>query len=263
MLDTFADDDVVITGGSEGIGYAVAAELSGRCRRLTLLARDPHKLAAAAQSLRCEWLATDVRRLSEEATGRLAQASLVVACAGEMTPGRATELMAADYQRQMDINFVGTVNCVRAALPHMVATGTGTVVLISSTAALLGIYGYSAYGATKAAVAHFAASLRTESSGTGVRVILAYPPDTETPGLQRERALRPAETEAIIGTIAAQPVQRVARRLVEGIARGRTRITFDPLTAALVGYRSVVDRLFETYCALRLFTPRRGLLVWP
>ncbi|MBV9090620.1 MAG: SDR family NAD(P)-dependent oxidoreductase [Mycobacteriaceae bacterium] len=251
-LGAFADQEAVITGGSEGIGYAVAAELAGCARRLTLLARDPEKLKRAAASLRSEWLAADVRSLSEVASSRLAQASLLVCCAGEMTPGRAAELTQADYQRQMDINFVGAVNCVRAALPHMVGRGGGTIVLVSSTAGLLGIYGYSAYGATKAAVANYAACLRAETASTGVRIVTAYPPDTETPGLRRERALRPAETEAIAGAIAAKSAQQVAARLVRGAARGQTRITFDATTAALVGYSSVIDRLFTAYSARRL-----------
>jgi 3-dehydrosphinganine reductase len=250
--DALAGDDVVVTGGSEGIGHAVAAELTGRVRRLTLLARNADKLRRAADALRCEWLATDVRDLSAAAADRLAGASLLVCCAGEITPGRATELAPADYQRQMDVNFIGAVNCVAAALPSMLARRRGTVVLVSSTAALLGVYGYSAYGATKAAIANYAASLHAETAGTGVRVVVAYPPDTETPGLRRERSLRPPETEALAGAIAAQPAHRVARRLVDGVAAGRTRITFDATTAALIAYTGLLDRAFAAYGARKL-----------
>jgi 3-dehydrosphinganine reductase len=258
LQDAFGDADVVITGGSEGIGYAVAALLVGRAGRVTLLARDPAKLARATSTLDCDGIAADVRDLGAEATSRLAQCSLLVCCAGEMTPGRAGELDPADYQRQMDVNYVGTVNCVTAALPSMLARRAGTIVVFSSTAALLGVYGYSAYGATKSAVASYAASLRVELAGTGVRVVVAYPPDTETPGLVRERALRPAETEALVGTIAAQPVGAVAQRLVSAVARGRDRITFDPTTAALVAYASVLDRLFSRYSAAVIGRTRRA-----
>lgn len=246
------DHHAVITGGSEGIGYAVARHLSGRCASTTLLARDPQKLTHAADTLGCGWVASDVRALNDAATDHLAQATLLVACAGEMTPGRAHELDMDDYRRQMDINFLGAVNCVQAALPHMIARGSGTVVLVSSTAALLGIYGYSAYGATKAAIAHYGATLRAEHARTGVRIAVAYPPDTETPGLARERTLRPAETEAIVGAISAQSADRVGARLVRGLTRGRSRITFDPITTALVAQRSTVERVFEAYSARTL-----------
>lgn len=255
--DAFGDDDVVITGGSEGIGYAVGALLVGRSRRVTLLARDPAKLTRATATLHCDGIATDVRDLSAEATARLAQCSLLVCCAGEMTPGRAGELKPADYQRQMNVNYIGTVNCVAAALPRMLARRAGTVVVFSSTAALLGVYGYSAYGATKSAIASYAASLRVELAGTGVRVVVAYPPDTETPGLVRERALRPPETEALAGTISVQPAGLVAQRLVSGVARGRDRITFDPTTAMLVAYNSLLDRLFSRYSAVVIGRARR------
>jgi 3-dehydrosphinganine reductase len=255
--DVFADDRVVITGGSQGIGYAIAEALAGQCRQLTLLARDPGKLAAAAEALNCDACATDVRDLTPKASAVLAECTLLFCCAGEMTPGRASELIPADYQRQMDINFVGMANSVRAALPSMLARRAGTIVLFSSTAATVGVYGYTAYGATKAAVASYAAALRAELQDSRIRVVVAYPPDTETPGLVRERALRPEETAAIVGAIKPRPADAVARRLLAALSTGSGTVTFDLTTAVLVWCSTLVDRVFGPYSRLLIRRARQ------
>ncbi|MGC2654990.1 MAG: SDR family NAD(P)-dependent oxidoreductase [Mycobacterium sp.] len=253
----FIDDRVVITGGSQGIGYAIAAELTGRCRRLTLLARDGAKLGDAARLLGCDVCATDVRQLTPAAAAVLADCTLLVCCAAEMTPGRVGELGVDDYQRQMDINFVGTASSVKAALPAMLARRAGTIVLFSSTAATVGVYGYTAYGATKAAVASYAAALRAELRDSGVRVVVAYPPDTDTPGLQRERTLRPDETDAVAGAIKARPAAVVARRLVAALSTNTDTVTFDPTTAVMVWCSTFVDRIAAPYSQYLIRRARR------
>ncbi|MGH3551987.1 MAG: SDR family NAD(P)-dependent oxidoreductase [Mycobacterium sp.] len=255
--DAFADDRIAITGGSQGIGYAIAEALAGRCRQLTLLARDSGKLASAADALHCDVCATDVRDLTPTAAAALGDCTLLICCAGEMTPGRASELSSADYQRQMDVNFVGVANTVRAALPSMLARRAGTIVVFSSTAATVGVYGYTAYGATKAAVGSYAAALRAELRDTGIRVVVAYPPDTETPGLSRERALRPDETDAIVSAIKPRPADAVARRLLAALCTDTRTVTFDPTTAVLVWCSTLLDRVFGPYSRLLIRRARR------
>ena len=208
------DEDVVITGGSQGIGLALATELAGRCRTLTLIARDAERLRQVTKKLHCEYVSADVSDLRALELPALANCSMLICCAAEVTPGRVTELTPDVFRRQMEVNFVGTANAVRNALPNMVNNGRGTIVLMGSTASLIGIYGYSAYGPTKAAINSYAASLRAELAGEKIRVVVAYPPDTETPGLAVERAIRPSETTAIVGTIKTKSAQYVAQRLL-------------------------------------------------
>jgi 3-dehydrosphinganine reductase len=243
----WSDENVVITGGSQGIGLALATELAGRCKTLTIIARDAERLRRVAEKLQCDYISADVSDLQALALPALANCSTLICCAAEVTPGRVTELTPDVFRRQMEINFVGIANAVRNTLPDMVKTARGTIVLMGSTASLIGIYGYSAYGPTKAAINSYAASLRAELAGEKIRVVVAYPPDTETPGLAVERAIRPPETTAIVGTIKAKSAEYVARRLVEKLDGRSNSVTFDPLTALLVRYATVPDKLVGIY----------------
>ena len=134
------DEDVVITGGSQGIGLALATELAGRCRTLTLIARDAERLRQVTKKLHCEYVSADVSDLRALELPALANCSMLICCAAEVTPGRVTELTPDVFRRQMEVNFVGTANAVRNALPNMVNNGRGTIVLMGSTASLIGIY---------------------------------------------------------------------------------------------------------------------------
>ncbi len=98
--------------------------------------------------------------------------------------------------------------------------------MISSGAGLIGIYGYSAYCASKFALHGFAQALRSEAHAHGVGVSVCFPPDTETPQFQREFASRPAEAAKIMGTVRPWPADAVAKTIARGIDRGRFEVYF-------------------------------------
>ena len=136
------------------------------------------------------------------------------------------------YKRQ-DVDYFGTLHAVRAVVPSMIQRGRGHVVTISSTAGLIGVFGYSAYGPAKFAVRGLAETLRPELAPHGIVVACAYPPDTRTPGLDAENALKPPETERISAAITPRDAVDVARAIVTGIEKDRLVITADAQTAAL------------------------------
>jgi 3-dehydrosphinganine reductase len=85
----------------------------------------------------------------------------------------------------------------------------------------MSVFGYSAYGATKFAVTGFSEVLRAEMKPHGIRVSVAFPPDTDTPQLAFEAPYKPAETKAISGNAKALPAEQVATAVLEQAARGR------------------------------------------
>ena len=246
---SWQNSHAIVTGGSSGIGAAVAAELAARSARVSLIARGEDALDATARRIGAEWEAADVSRSAtlSAAVGALearqGACDLLACCAGTVTAARFCDMTAAQIEQQMTVNYLGTVNAVRAVLPGMIRRSRGRVVLVSSTAALLGIAGYTGYAPTKAAVRQYAMSLRYELDGTGVAVSVVYPPDTDTPGFAAEVATRPPETAAVAGTIAAVPASRVAHAVVDGVERGRHHITLDPLTRFLVGWADAPENL--------------------
>ena len=224
-----------ISGGSSGIGLALARRLAAAGWNLTILARDPDRLARARAALATggtEVVAeaidvTDhdaVERAVHASVARLGPPQLLVASAGMVVPGRFDDLPFAAYRKTMEVNYFGTLHLVRAALPAMRAHGGGRIVLIASGAALLGLYGYTAYAPSKFAVRGLAEALRSELAPDGIAVSVVYPPDTDTPQFREEVRLRPEATSRIAGTAGVLSADRVARAVLRGIRRGRFTI---------------------------------------
>ncbi len=158
---------------------------------------------------------------------------MLITSAGSSHPGYFERLDDAVFRDQMEVDYFGTLHAVRAVVPSMIERGRGHLVTVSSTAGLIGVFGYSAYAPAKFAVRGLTETLRCELAPHGIVVACAYPPDTRTPGLDAENALKPPETERISAAIKPRDVERVAHAIVHGIERNRLVITADAQTAAL------------------------------
>src|SRR5579872_6205364 len=163
----------LITGGSSGIGKALANKLAVQGYDISLIARRKDVLAHAAEEIRhhgrrvCSYSAdvadrTEIEKAVKAAIADLGAPDMIVTSAGVSEPGYFAELPADNFERAMAVNYFGTLYAVRAALPSMRAKKRGQVVLISSGAALMGIFGYSSYGPSKFAVRGLAETLRAE-----------------------------------------------------------------------------------------------------
>lgn len=232
---------VIITGGSEGIGRAMAAVAVERGASVSLIARREEPLAAAAAELgdSARWATADVRD-REALAGAVATlveqagpCDVMVANAGYARPGRFWALPAEEFRHEVDVNYLGAVHAAAAVVPSMRERGSGHLCFVSSTAGLLGVYGYSAYSPTKFAIRGLAESLRSELAPDHVRVSVVYPPDTDTPGFAKENEVKPPETAAISGAVKPVPARKVAVAAINGIERDRFTICADPLTAIL------------------------------
>lgn len=253
---------VLVTGGSSGIGLAVAALLLERGNRVSLLARDESGLADACRQLsrgtsarneRILALSADVidaEALSHavaHAASRFGDVDVLVASAGIVEPTFFLDQDAAAFDRQIAVNVTGVANSARLVLAGMRRNGGGRVVIVSSGAGLIGIPGYSAYCASKFALRGFAAALRAEMARTGISVSICFPPDTLTPQLQRELPLRPPEAHAMMGRVRPLDAETVARAIVYGMDKGRSEIHFG-LALRLLRY---FDPLVSSYLEIR------------
>ena len=237
VLDYFKDKRVLVTGGSSGIGLSTARLLRSCGAHLVLLARDAEKLdGVKAELLGLPGGDATVRTLSVDvgdldAVGVAVEGLLrdtgidvLINNAGVVMPGHFLDLPQAQFDEMMAINLMGSVHLTRLLLPAMIGRGAGHVAFVSSLGGLMGIFGYTAYAASKFAVRGFAEALRCEVKPRGIRVSVIYPPDTETPQHAFEQRYLPDETRAIAGNAKCLAPGEVATALLQGMAAGRFQI---------------------------------------
>jgi 3-dehydrosphinganine reductase len=229
----------VVTGGSRGLGRSVAALLARRGDRVSLVARDAVQLEEEATSMGAgvEWQPADVtdrvelERAIADLVNRSGPCDILVAAAGAARPGYFVELDDDVFRRQIELNYYGVLNAIRAVTPSMIERRAGSVVAVASTAAIVGVFGYAAYAPSKFAVRGLMEVIRSELKPYGIHVGCAFPPDMDTPGFAAENLTKPEEGAAISAGIKPRPPEDVARAVVRGIDRRRFLITADVQTA--------------------------------
>ena len=231
------DLHAIITGGSSGIGKALAYQLAEQGYCLTLIARDITKLDQVEGGLKSRFpdlklqvFSADVGEsksiisVVKKSIDVFGAPDLLITSAGIAEPGYFEELSLENFERAMQVNYLGSVYVVKAAIPAMIQAKTGRVVLISSGAAFTGIFGYTSYGASKFALRGFAEALRAEMKPKGVAVSIVYPPDTDTPQLIAENLMKPVETKRISGGAKVLSAESVALTILRGIKKKRFSI---------------------------------------
>ena len=226
---------VMITGGSSGIGLALAQLLAAEGARIWLLARHQQKLEAAVQTLSTRHgqthgvLTADVTNWDRvhSAVRRMQEAAgvpeVLINAAGAAHPAYLHETTLDVFREMMELNYFGTVHMVKALVPAMIERGSGYVVNFSSGAGFLAPFGYAAYVPSKYAVRGFSDSLRLELKPAGIRLSVVFPPDTDTPGMENENKTKPYETlEAFSSKLL--PADQVAKAVLNGMKRGRYTI---------------------------------------
>jgi 3-dehydrosphinganine reductase len=252
----------IVTGGSSGIGGALAELLIERGANVSLIARDWDKLTSKKSELEklsnnreqiVNIAAADVSDRGElekaiaESIDRLGAPSLLVTSAGIAQPGYFREQTIDIFERTMAINYFGSLYAVKAVLPRMQEKGEGNIILISSGAGLIGIYGYTTYSPTKFALRGLAESLRGELKGSGVEVAIVYPPDTDTPQLAEENKTKPPATKLITASATLWQAEKVAEEIIRGIDRGLFTISPGWEMKILVGLHSLIAPLLNRY----------------
>ncbi len=253
----------LITGGSSGLGLAMARALAPTCSHLVLVARDRGRLARAAASLAdapAEVLAcsadvtvpADLESVAAELRARSLSIDFLALNAGVAhVKALLDHEDLAELKTELDVNLWGTVLSARVFLPLL---GAGArVLLVSSAAGLVGGAGYGTYCASKAGMIAFGESLRRELLASGVSVHVACPADIDTPQLAAEWAGMPAwmdGIERVRPRTAALSADEAARRILRRCRGGRFLIVTDRdihllLLAARVLPRRLKDALLD------------------
>ncbi len=184
-MKTFKDKTIVITGASSGIGEAMARVYAAQGARVVLGARNAQRLEELAAEIRtaggqAAWCAVDVtdaeqcKALIDTAVATFGGIDVLICNAGISMRALFDDVDLAVLRQLMDVNFWGTVNCCKYALPYVQASH-GSIVGISSVAGLHGLPGRTGYSASKYAMTGFLETLRIENLKKGLHVMVACP----------------------------------------------------------------------------------------
>ncbi len=236
---------VLITGGSRGLGLAMAREFAAQGARLVLCARDERELDAAAAELTdggsevltvpCDvTVQEDVVRMVNEASARFGGIDVLINNAGIIAVGPVASQTLVDYHEAMDVMFWGMVYPTLAVLPQMIRRGGGHIGNVTSIGGKIAVPHLVPYGCAKFAAVGFSEGLRAELARYNIRVT------TAVPGLMRTGSHlnayfkgnhRQEFTWFSLGATlpgVAMNANRAARRIVAAVLRGQAEIVLTP-----------------------------------
>lgn len=252
----------VVTGASSGIGRATALRLAASGADVVLAARRPGALESAAEECRRHGVralavptdvtdAEAVRRLAEHAAARFGGIDLWVNAAAVSLFGRVTDVPLEDFRRLVDVNVMGSVHGVRAALTHMRPRGRGVIVNVASILGEVPQPYTAAYCLSKAAVRALSVSVRSElalDGLSGIEVTTVLPPTIDTPLFGQVanysgRAVR-----------AMPPVyspQRVARAIVGAVRSPRREVVVSTAGRLMAAQHRITPGAVESLMAVQ------------
>ena len=231
--ESFKGRLALITGGSSGMGLALAKLLVLEGARVWLVARRKDVLEEAQKTLlalssdpRAEIFSADVTDWNQVQAAvnhvihEAGVPDLLINVAGASHPGYVQETALSTFHEMMNLNFFGMLHMVQALLPGMIARGSGYIVNFSSVCGFMAPFGYSAYVPSKYALRGYSDSLRLELKPLGIRVSVVFPPDTDTPGMENENKTKPYETREAFSSKLVSP-EEVAKQTLRGMKRGQ------------------------------------------
>lgn len=217
-----------MTGGSSGLGLAIARMLRGEGYELTLVARRPEPLEEAAAGLGATAVAADLRyadecvRVVAAHADQFGQLDVLVNSAGLGVGGSFAEQETKLIALQLDVNLRAALVVTREALPLLRAT-SGHIVNLASIAGTIPTPGLAVYGATKAALISFTNSLNREEADHGIRATAICPAFvatrmTDWTGIPPEEMIQPEDVAELVRTVLRlSPRARVPELVIERV----------------------------------------------
>jgi 3-dehydrosphinganine reductase len=232
----FQNQNVVITGGSSGIGLAVAQEFAKLGANLSLIARNENKLLEAKQKIQSQLASTQIDIYAADVANQNEVAQIIqtigdkngifalICNAGTGACGRFEDIALQTLQDVMNINYWGSVYALQAAMPYLKKSKGGHIGFVSSVGGYLGAIGYSSYAPSKFAVTGLAECIRMEANDYGVGTTIVFPPDTDTPLWHWEQAHTLPECKAFSKNAKLMKPEAVAKKFVKGIIKNKFEV---------------------------------------
>jgi NADP-dependent 3-hydroxy acid dehydrogenase YdfG len=249
-MEGFAGKVAAVTGAGSGIGQALAVELARSGAKVAISDVDTEGLAQTEERLKAIGAPVKADRLNvTEREAFLAYADAVNEHFGKVNQiynnagiaysGDIEVSQFKDIERVMDVDFWGVVNGTKAFLPHLIASGDGHVINISSVFGLFAVPGQAAYNAAKFAVRGFTEALRQEMvlAGHPVGVTTVHPGGIKTAIARNATAAEGIDRDELANTfdkrLANTSPERAARIILEAVRKNKARVLVGPDAKAL------------------------------
>ena len=237
-MSFYQNKTVFITGGSTGIGLAVAKALAKEGSNVIIFARTVLKLESAVTEIKSLSKNTaqkinaypadisdinSVQHVFENAIYENGIPEILINCVGIAQPDYFENITPEVFDKTIKTNLYATWNSCYAMVPYMKQNG-GHIVNTSSIAGFLGVFGYTDYCMSKFGIIGFSDALRQELMQYAISVSVLCPPDTDTPGFEAENINKPKETKAIAGNAKLLQPEFVANAVLKGIQKKQKMI---------------------------------------
>jgi short-subunit dehydrogenase len=245
-MQGFAGKVAVVTGAGSGIGQALAVELARSGAKLAIsdintegLARTEQRLKAIGAPVKADQLDVSERKAfllyAEQVNDHFGKVNQVYNNAGVAFVGDIETSQFKEIERVMDIDFWGVVNGTKAFLPHLIASGDGHVINVSSAFGLFSAPYQAAYNSAKFAVRGFSEALHQEMALAGhpVKVTTVFPGGTKTSFLRNmtaAEALGDVDWKTFDKRLWTTSPRKAAQVILHGVRKSRARVLIGPDT---------------------------------
>jgi NADP-dependent 3-hydroxy acid dehydrogenase YdfG len=240
-MEGFAGKVAAVTGAGSGIGQALAIELARSGAKLAISDVNTEGLAATEERLKAIGAPVKADRLdvtereafaayADEVAEHFGKVNQIYNNAGIAFAGDVEVSQFKDIERVMDVDFWGVVNGTKVFLPHLIASGDGHIVNISSIFGLFSVPGQAAYNAAKFAVRGFTEALRQEMAVAGhpVKVTTVHPGGIKTGIVRNMTAAEGIDLSELAQTfdkkLASTSPQKAARIILDGVRKNKARV---------------------------------------
>jgi NADP-dependent 3-hydroxy acid dehydrogenase YdfG len=244
-MDGFVSMVAVVTGAGSGIGQALAIELARSGAKLAIsdidtegLAKTEERIKAIGAPVKADRLDVTEREAfltyAGEVNEHFGQVNQIYNNAGIAFTGDVEISQFKDIERVMDVDFWGVVNGTKAFLPHLIASGDGHIINISSLFGIFSVPGQAAYNSAKFAVRGFTEALRQEMvlAGHPVKVTTVHPGGIKTAIARNATAAEGLDATELAQffdkRLASTSPQRAARIILEAVRKNKARVLVGP-----------------------------------
>jgi NADP-dependent 3-hydroxy acid dehydrogenase YdfG len=244
-MEGFAGKVAVVTGAGSGIGQALAIELARSGAKLAISDVDTEGLAGTEERLLAIGAPVKSDRLdvteresflayADAVNDHFGRVNQIYNNAGIAFTGDVEVSQFKDIERVMDVDYWGVVNGTKAFLPHLIASGDGHIINVSSVFGLFSVPGQAAYNSAKFAVRGFTEALRQEMiiAGRPVKVTTVHPGGIKTNIVRNMSAVDGIDKEDLVRTfdkrLANTSPQKAARIILDGVRKNKARVLVGP-----------------------------------